>query len=190
VSKSEKQKQIEKAGKKERTLVYTGRIINVFQDKLYLENEKVAISDHVFHPGAVAILPINQENKIICIKQWRRAAQTILLEIPAGVLEKDEDPLTAAQRELQEEIGFRPGELIPLGGIYTAPGFCTEYIHFFIGKDLTYDPLWADDTDYIDIVSYSLEELLSLVGKGEIADSKTLSALFLYQQWLKNQELE
>lgn len=190
MNKSDNQKKSEIAAKKERNLVYSGRIITVFQDKLYLENQKTAIVDHVFHPGAVAILPINQENKIICIKQWRRAAQTILLEIPAGVLEKDEDPLSAAQRELQEEIGFRPGILIPLGGIYTAPGFCTEYIYFFIAKDLMYDPLWADDTDYIDIVSYSLEELLALVGRGEITDSKTLSALFLYQQWLKNQELE
>lgn len=188
MSKAEEQKKIETAAYRESMHIHSGKIISVSQEKLHLPNDEIAVIDRVFHPGAVAVLPVDNQNNIVCIRQWRRAAGIVLLEIPAGVLEIDENPSVAAQRELQEEIGFRARKLTPLGGFYTAPGFCTEYIHLFIAQDLIHDPLWADDTDYIDLAPYSLNELLSLVGRGEVVDSKTLSALCLYQIWLKNQE--
>jgi ADP-ribose pyrophosphatase len=189
MQKAEKQKRLEECALKETFPIYQGRIISVSQEKYHLTEETVAIIDKVSHPGAVAILPVDDKNRILCIRQWRRAAGTILIEIPAGTLEPGETPLFTAQRELQEEIGYRANILTPLGGFYTAPGFCTEYIHLFLAKDLVHDPLWADDTDYIDILPISLEELQTAAKKGEIIDSKTLSALYLYSLHLHKDSL-
>lgn len=165
--------------------IYQGRIITVYQETLYLE-DKTAVMDLVKHPGAVAILPVDSKGKLLLIKQWRRAAGKILIEIPAGTLEKDEHPIECAARELREETGFSAGTLIPLGGFYSAPGFCNEYIHLFLAKDLSPNPLWADDSDDIDLFPVSLEEAMLLSTKGELLDSKTLAALYLYQLWTAN----
>ena len=89
----------------------------------------------VTHPGAAAILPIDEEGNLVLIKQWRHAVREILIEVPAGVLEKGEEPIICAQRELQEETGYKAHKLSPLGGFFTASGFCNEYIFLFLAKD-------------------------------------------------------
>lgn len=183
--KSKKQQDEEVSAKKESLLTYEGKIISAYKETLNLKDGRVIIRDVVRHPGAVAILPVDENGHLLFIKQWRHAAQTILIEIPAGTLEVGESPLECADRELQEEIGFRANTMIPLGGFYTAPGFCNEYIHLFLAKDLFPSILWADDSDYIDLFALSLEEALTLASEGAFLDSKTLSALSLYQLWLK-----
>lgn len=183
--KSQKQRDEEESARKALSLIYQGKIISVYKETLHYEEEKVAIRDLVKHPGAVAIIPVDENGHILFIKQWRCAVQKILIEIPAGTLEVGEIPLECADRELQEEIGFRANTMIPLGGFYTAPGFCDEYIHLFLAKDLFPSVLWADDSDYIDLFALSLEEALTLAQEGAFLDSKTLSALSLYQLWLK-----
>ncbi|MBS0627415.1 MAG: NUDIX hydrolase [Verrucomicrobia bacterium] len=187
--KSEKEKELDLSAKKEVALAYQGKVISVYKEILHRKNGEVVTRDIVKHPGAVAIIPVDETGHILFIKQWRLATETILIEIPAGTLEQDEDPLGCANRELQEEIGFRAETMIPLGGFYTAPGFCSEYIHLFLAKDLLPSSLWADDSDYIDLFALSLEEALSLVADGAFLDSKTLSALNLYQLWLKKNSL-
>ncbi len=181
---SKRQKQTELSCIKQEESIYNGPLLSVYKQTIELANGKKIVSDLVKHPGAVAIIPINADGKILLIKQWRRAAKTILLEIPAGKLEKNENPLDCADRELREETGFKAKSLISLGGIYTAPGFCDEYIHLFLAKDLVEDPLWAEDSDHIDVIPVSLEETKHLALKGELIDSKTLSALYLYQSWM------
>ncbi len=183
--KSERQRDQEEAARKELFLAYQGKIISAYKETLYGEDGTVSVRDFVKHPGAVAILPVDENGHILFIKQWRRAAGTILIEIPAGTLEAGENPLECADRELQEEIGFRANTMISLGGFYTVPGFCNEYIHLFLAKDLFPSVLWADDSDYIDLFALSLEEALTLASEGAFLDSKTLSALCLYQLWLK-----
>ncbi len=183
--KSEKQRVQEEGAKKELSLIYQGKIISAYKETLHFEDGTTAVRDLVKHPGAVAIIPVDENGHILFIKQWRRAAQKILIEIPAGTLEVGEIPLECADRELQEEIGFRANTMISLGGFYTAPGFCDEYIHLFLAKDLFPSILWADDSDYIDLFALSLEEALTLASEGAFLDSKTLSALSLYQLWLK-----
>ncbi len=182
-NRSQKQKELELSSIKKEENVYTGPLLSLYKETLQLQNGNVVISDIVKHPGAVAILAITPEEKVLLVKQWRRAAKTILLELPAGRLEKEEHPIDCAGRELREETGFRAETLIPLGGFYTAPGFCDEYIHLFLAKDLVPDPLWAEDSDHIDLLTVSFEEILGLSIQGEIIDSKTLSALYLYQIW-------
>lgn len=167
-------------------LIYQGRILTVCLEIQDREDGSKVISDLIKHPGAVALLPVDRKGDLFLIKQWRRGAKKILIEIPAGTLEPLEKPLDCAERELQEEIGFKPTTLIPLGGLYTAPGFCDEYIHLFLAKDLIPSPLHAEDTDGIDLLKVSLEEALALAKQRDICDSKTLSALFLYTLWLKD----
>lgn len=186
MEKSRRQKELEKEAKKESSLIYQGSLVSVYKETLQYPNGEVVNRDVVKHPGAVAVLPVDENGHLLLIRQWRRAANTILIEIPAGTLKKNETPLSCADRELQEEIGFRANTMIPLGGFYTAPGFCDEYIHLFLAKDLFPSILWAEDSDYIDLFPVSLKEALSLASKGVFLDSKTLSALSLYQLWLNN----
>lgn len=179
--KSQERKNKEEKALKKTLLRYEGTRISLFSTVFTWEDGSESSREIVKHPGAVAILPVDKDGNLIFIKQRRTAAEEILIEIPAGTLEPPEPPKDCAIRELQEEIGFRPRSLIPLGGFFTAPGFCNEFIHLFLAQDLEVSRLKAEDTDGIDILPVSLEEALTLALSGKIRDGKTLSALFLYQ---------
>ncbi len=181
--KSQERKNKEDKALKKTLLRYEGKRISLFSVVFTWEDGSESTREIVKHPGAVAILPIDKDGNLIFIKQWRIATEEILLEIPAGTLEPPEPPKDCAIRELQEEVGFKPRSLIPLGGFFTAPGFCNEFIHFFLAQDLEISHLKAEDTDGIDIVVVSLEEALRWASNGKIRDGKTLSALLLYQLW-------
>ncbi len=179
--KAKQQQETEQKANKKRKLLCKSHFLTFYQESIPLENKEI-LFDFIEHPGAVGILPIQDNGNLLFIRQWRRATNTILLEIPAGRLEQEETPEKCADRELREETGFQAGRLTRLGGIYTAPGFCNEFVHLFIGEDLSSNPLWADDTDHIDLVSLSLKEVLFLAKSGKITDAKTLAILLLYQQ--------
>lgn len=169
----------EKAAKHSSQYLHKGKILQIRLDTFRKEGKEKTF-EIVEHPGAVAILPITSSGSILLVRQWRRAAQEILLEIPAGTLEKREDPSSCAQRELREETGFYAHSLLPYGGFYTVPGFCTEFIHLFIAKELEKKPLPADDDEGIDLITVSLKEALQLIEKQEIKDAKTILALYKY----------
>ena len=135
------------------------------------------------HPGAVAIVPINEQGNLLLVKQWRRAANRITLELPAGTLEENEPPLECAQRELQEEIGYKADTFISLGGFYSSPGFCTEYIHLFIAETLSESSLLPDDHEAIDVVEISLIDALKLIDSHQMNDSKTIIGILQYDRW-------
>ena len=160
--------------------VYRGRIVSLNVETVDWP-EKRKTYDIVMHPGAVAMVPIDNEGRIIFIEQWRRSIKSILLEIPAGTLNGGEDPSACAARELQEEIGYAPKQLTSLGSIYSSPGFCNEHIEIFLAEDLTPSKLKADDSESIDVVHYSLDEVDQLIKQGKIHDAKTLSAIMLYR---------
>ncbi|MCB1074199.1 MAG: NUDIX hydrolase [Simkania sp.] len=178
--KSETRAQLEKEAHIERQKIHEGRIITLAQDQIQYENGQEKTFDIVLHPGAVAMIPINAEGKMILVKQWRRAARQILLELPAGTLEAAEDPLECAQRELQEEIGFEARSITSLGGFFTAPGFCNEYIYLFLAKDLHPNPLVGDDSEEIDTVALTLEEAMEMIDQNEIVDAKTIAGIYRY----------
>ncbi|HPE84904.1 MAG: NUDIX hydrolase [Chlamydiia bacterium] len=161
------------------TTAYQGHHIDVQVETVDLP-EGPKTYDLVCHPGAVAILPITDDGRIILIEQWRRAIKQILLEIPAGTLEPGEDPELCAIRELQEEIGYKPTKLTLMATFFSAPGFCNEKIHLYLATGLIPSKLTGDDTDCIDTVYYTLDELNDLIQKGLIHDAKTLIALKLY----------
>ena len=176
-------KQKDKEGKLRRRCIYQGRVISCFVDEITHLDGKEKSYEVIKHPGAVAIIPISSNGDLVLIKQWRYAAQQLMIELPAGLLEVSETPLECAHRELREEIGMRAQVMISLGGFFTAPGFCNEYIHLFVAKELEPDPLIAEDTDSIDQMSIPLEKTLKMIEKGDIINGVTMSAIFRYKQW-------
>ena len=180
---SENHKTLELSSTTHSRILYEGKLLTLRCDKMVDSTSMIHEYDIVLHPGAVVMIPVNENGELYFVKQWRRAASEIMLEFPAGVLEKGEQPLSCASRELQEEIGYKPDSLISLGGFYTAPGFCNEYLHLFIAKDLSKSQLNAEDTDNIDIVTMSLKEALNAIEQQEIVDAKTICGIYRYQHW-------
>jgi ADP-ribose pyrophosphatase len=180
MEKSKQQAEEEQEGVWERQEVYHGRIISLRKETLQKPGKASHSWDTVIHPGAVVIVPVTNDGKILLVKQWRRAVQKILLELPAGTLEREEPPDLCAQRELQEETGYFAKELTPLGGFFSAPGFCTEYLHLFLGKNLIASPRPHDESEAIDLVPVSLKNSLSLIDQHQIQDAKTIAGILLY----------
>ncbi len=176
-------RQKDKEGKLSRRCIYHGRVISCFVDEITYLDGKEKSYELIKHPGAVAIIPIASNGDLVLIKQWRYATEQLMIELPAGLLELSETPLECSHRELREEIGMRAQEMISLGGFFTAPGFCNEYIHLFVAKELAPDPLVAEDTDSIDQMSMPFEKILEMIEKGDILNGVTISAIFRYKQW-------
>ena len=159
--------------------VFRGRVINLRVDEIELERGNVR-REIVEHRGAVVIVPVDSENRILWVKQHRWAAQRELLELPAGTLEEGETPEQTARRELPEETGFAASTWQPLGGFYSAPGFCEEYLHAFAASDLTPEDADGDDDEDIEVIPLSLEESFARIDAGAVEDAKSLAALMLY----------
>jgi len=165
--------------------IYEGKLVKLYRDTVELPDGKQADREIVKHPGAVAMVPLLPGGDVLLVRQYRTAARRILLEIPAGTLEPGEDPLIAAERELQEETGYKPGKLMRLGAQYTAPGYTSELIHLFLATELEAARLDADDDEFIEVVRLPFDEALRQVIAGEIPDGKTQVALLLAADYLK-----
>ncbi|WP_127062285.1 NUDIX hydrolase [Veillonella sp. 3627] len=163
---------------------FDGKLIKVTYDIAEV-NGKESWREVVHHPGASAVVAIDEENRIIMEKQFRYALNDYLLEIPAGKLDKGEDPLVCAKRELEEETGIIASEWISLGTIATSPGFCNEVIHLFVAKGLSKGEIHWDEDEYVEVERYTFDELLQRIQEEKIKDSKTLSALLLAMPYLK-----
>ena len=137
----------------------------------------------VEHDGAAAIIPYHEGN-LTLVRQTRPAVGGQVLEIPAGALEKRENPLLAAKRELAEETGWRAQSWHKLGEIYVAAGYSSEVLHMYLATELTMGPQNLDDSEDIEVVHLPLEDVLAMVKKGKIKDAKTLVALLQLESWL------
>ena len=163
---------------------FDGKLIKVTYDVAEV-NGKEAWREVVHHPGASAVVAIDEENRIIMEKQFRYALNDYLLEIPAGKLDAGEDPLVCAKRELEEETGIVASEWISLGTIATSPGFCNEVIHLYVAKGLSKGEIHWDEDEYVEVERYTFDELLQRIKEEKIKDSKSLSALLLAMPYLK-----
>ena len=161
---------------------YQGKVIQLRLDT-YDINGKPKVFELIHHPGAVVIVPMDPEGRLLLVRQWRRAIGQITVELPAGTLEKNEEPIVCAQRELQEETGFRANQLISLQGFFSAPGFCDEYLHLFIAQDLARSPLPADEDEGIDVVTLEIPEALSWIENEQIKDAKSIAGILRYTLW-------
>jgi ADP-ribose pyrophosphatase len=131
--------------------IYDGKLFKVIKERVRLANGQERPREIVVHPGAVALVPIDNDGNLILVRQYRRAADRVLLEIPAGTREPGEDNESCARRELVEEIGYEAGKVIRLGGFYSAPGFCTEYLDCYLMTDLVEKTGQADEDENIEI---------------------------------------
>jgi ADP-ribose pyrophosphatase len=162
------------------TPIYHGRVIDVRVDEIEMEPGKVFKRDVVSHPGAVVILPVDADGRILWITQFRYAAGKTLLELPAGTLEDGEDPAACARREIVEEVGFTADTWHSLGGFYSAPGFCSEYLHAFLATGLREEHADGDEDEDIAVLPLTLEETYARLDSGEIIDAKSIATLLLY----------
>lgn len=182
--KAKRQQEEEEKGQVLTTYPFVGRIFSVRQDHITFADHTSRTQESVEHNGAVVILPLLQDNEILLIKQYRRATKQLLIELPAGMLEEGDTLEERAMKELQEETGYAASELIPFGGMFSAPGFCTEYLHFFLAKELTPSPLTPDDDEAIDLLPMHLHEALRLIDEGTICDAKTIAGILKYVRTL------
>jgi ADP-ribose pyrophosphatase len=160
-------------------VIYSGRVFTVRSDRVALPNGLDSTLDIVEHSGAVVIIPQDTDGGLVMIRQYRHAAQTRLLEFPAGTLEAGEDPESCAQRELREETGLAAASLVKLGGFFLAPGYSTEYLHVYLATGLSPDPLPQDADEMLEVEKIPLADLLERAARGKMEDAKSLAALHL-----------
>jgi ADP-ribose pyrophosphatase len=163
-----------------RRTVHLGRVIEVQVDDVEVRDGLNVRRDVVRHPGAVVMLAVDAEERILWIRQHRWAAGRELLELPAGTLEHGEAPEACARRELAEETGFAAATWQALGGFYSAPGFCDEYLYAYAATGLTPEQAAGDEDEDITLVPLTLDETMARLEAGEIEDAKSLATLMLY----------
>lgn len=159
--------------------IHEGRIVNLRDDTVELADGRTAHREIVEHAEVVAIVPVDGDGRVILVRQYRHPAQDSLLEIPAGGVDSGEGIEEAAQRELQEEIGYRAARLERLAGFYVAPGYCTEFIHLFLGAGLIDSTVAGDEDENITIERVALGQAVRLIETGEIRDAKSIIGLLL-----------
>lgn len=159
--------------------IFDGRVIKVQVDQVELPNGTTHSREIVKHPGAVGIIAITEEGKLILVDQFRKPCECGLLEIPAGKLEKNEPPIGTAGRELEEETGLKAESLKLIYTFYTAPGFCDELFYMYLAKGISKieNPASADEDEFVDVIEVTLEEAEHLVADGKIRDAKTIMAV-------------
>jgi len=165
--------------------VFSGHLIDVRKDTVRLPNGKTTTREIVVHPEVIGVVPVLDDGRLLLVRQFRKAASRVLLEIPAGGIDPPESPEDAVRREMEEETGYRVGSMRLLTRFYTSPGFTTELMHLYAATNLEPgEP--TENTDQIELVPLSLEESMERVKSGEMADAKSIVALLLYSRGLDN----
>ena len=160
--------------------VYDGSAISLRIDGVRKPNGKTTTRDVVEHGDCIVAVPVDEDNNVLLVRQFRYPVDSYLLEAPAGGVEPGEDILDCVRRELQEEIGYEPGSIEKLGGFYSIPGYGTEYLYAYVARDLKPSRLVAEDTDEIEVIKVPLKDIPALIKSGEICDAKSIAALLMY----------
>ncbi len=159
--------------------VFEGRVVSLRVDEVLLPGGGTSTREIIDHRPAVVIVPIDESGNLLLVRQYRYAVGETLLEAPAGIVEEGEDPDETAQRELQEEVGRKSGDLRKLGEFWATPGFCNELMHAYVARDLSHSSLAADDDENITVVAVPVAEALDMIAAGTIRDAKTIATLLL-----------
>ena len=163
----------------ESNVVYEGNLLTVYCDKVELPNGKEAGREFIRHPGAVAVVPVTPEGNIVLVRQYRYPVGKVMLEVPAGKLDKGEHPDDCARRELEEETGYVAHRIKRLSSIYTTPGFTDEVIHLYIAEQLTLAKQRPDEDEFLEVEVYTKEQIRVMINDGTINDAKSMLALLL-----------
>lgn len=157
-------------------IVYNGKVVTVLRDNAEISDGTTSLREVVKHSGGVVILAL-KEDKILFVKQFRYPLKKVLTELPAGKLEKGEEPLCAAKRELEEETGYRAEKWTDLGYIYTSPGYSDEKLYLYKAENLQFIECNPDFGEILQPCEYKKEDVLTMIKNGEISDAKTICAL-------------
>ncbi len=161
--------------------IYQGRAVSIRVDSVEKADGTETTREVVEHSDCVAAVALDKQGNILLVRQFRHAVDRFLLEVPAGAIDPDEEPIDAVRRELQEEVGQFPRKIDKLGGFYATPGYGTEYLYCFLATDLVPARLVAEDTDDIELVRVSPDEIPRLIASGEICDAKSIAALLMFR---------
>ncbi len=156
------------------TNIYRGKVINICQYKVKLPDGRKTIREIVEHPGAVVILALTNDKKIVMIKQFRKPAEEVLWELPAGTIEPGEDLENCARRELEEETGYYPRKIKKIITFFSTPGFCNERLTLFLAEDLEKRNKNEETDEFIQVKLIDLTEALKMIKKNLIKDAKTI----------------
>lgn len=165
--------------------IYKGNVFQVEKLKVLLPDGNISNRDVIRHNGGIGILAQKDNGKFILVEQFRKPIDLVLLEIPAGKLEKGEDPKKCAIRELEEETGYKSDNIEYIGKIVMAPGFADEYIYLYYAKDLYKGVKGGDADEFINVFEYDLDEINTMINEGKIFDSKTVSGIKIFENYKK-----
>lgn len=163
--------------------VFHGRLLDVRRDTVSLPDGSQATREYIVHPGAVMVVPVLDDGRLLMERQFRYPVATVLLEFPAGKLDPGESVQTCAQRELAEETGYRAREWARAGVLHNAPAYATEVIEIWFARGLQLGARSLDVGEFIEVVSLNEDELDAAAGRGEVTDAKTLVGLLWLQKW-------
>jgi ADP-ribose pyrophosphatase len=166
-------------------LVYDGRAVRLRVDTVRVAGGRETTREIVEHADCVAVVPVDADDNVLLVSQFRKAVEKELLEIPAGGIEPGEEPADCVRRELREETGYLPRKIEKLGGFYSAPGYCTEYLHLYLATDLVLSPLSAEDTAGIRVVRVPIGDIAGLITSGAICDAKSIAGLLGFLDYRK-----
>ena len=167
-------------------MVYDGRAVRLRVDTVRMPSGRETIREIVEHSDCVAIIAVDDKGNILLVSQFRKSVEKELLEIPAGGIEPGEDPADCVRRELREETGFLPRKVERLGGFYSSPGYCTEYLHLYLATDLVPSPLQAEDSENIRLDRVPLAQISGLIASGSICDAKSIAGLLTFLEYRKS----
>ena len=170
------------------TPIYDGKIVKLQVDEVILPNGQVAKREIIKHPGAVAVVAVTAEDKLVLVEQYRKALERSIVEIPAGKIESGEEPMMTARRELEEETGYGAHSLTFLQTFATSPGFADEVIHLYVAKELykIENKAALDEDEFVELLEVSLEKAQSMVADQRIFDAKTAFAVLWLATNLEN----
>ena len=159
------------------TPIYDGNVIKLRVDDIILPDGTAATRELIAHNGGVGVIAVTEEKEVFMVTQYRIAAKCTMLEIPAGKLEENEDPLDCGKRELAEETGYKASSFEYLGTYYATPGYCEEKLHIYLARDLEWVGQNLDEGEFLNVKKYKLDELYEMVMNNEIHDCKTAIAI-------------
>ncbi|MBM7097205.1 NUDIX hydrolase [Bacillus sp. H-16] len=161
--------------------IFEGRIIELSVHDVALPNGKESKREIINHPGAVAVLAVTKENKLVLVNQFRKALEKTIAEIPAGKLEAGEDPKQCAFRELEEETGYAAASMEKIASFYTSPGFADEIVYLYEAGELEPGEVKTDEDEFVEKIEVTLDEALEMIKTEAVHDAKTILAI---QHWL------
>ena len=162
--------------------MFDGALLHVRRDRVRLPNGAMATREYVEHPGAVLIVPILEDGRLVLERQFRYPVGRVMLEFPAGKIDPDEAPLATAQRELREEAGYVAGTWRHLGTVHPEIGYSSEAIEMYVATGLSHVGAQLDEGEFLDVVLMTEDALLAVFDAGGVTDGKTVAALFAWHR--------